>query len=65
MEQEKKKTKKTCYFCKHCQLGSHNNNWCDTGGRGTIRPTWGGWRIDANKCKDFEVSDYFKDVIFE
>lgn len=60
------KVEKTCKYCKHCFLGRHNNYWCDCGGRGTIREPWGFvWKVDANKCNDFEVEEIYKNIEFE
>ena len=58
--------KKNCGYCKHCFLGRHNNDWCESGGRGTVREPWGiVWKVDANKCRDFEVKEIYKNLDFE
>ena len=59
------KVEKHCGYCKHCFLGSHNNYWCERG-RGTVREPWGFvWKVDANKCNDFEVKVIYKNIEFE
>ena len=44
---------RSCLSCKNHYIDRHNNYRCEKTGK-IIRPTWGRWLVDANKCKDYK-----------